>query len=361
MMRRFAAFLIIGTAAAQSFTCPSGNTTGVGGDVCCRCEPGFAQPDCTTCKAGYALGKDSSGKAICRNGITDCEDALPYPHGCSGHGKCNSITPPYFGCACDAGFSGQGCQNQLPSGGGSTGGGGCHPDGVQMYTQQPLEVTSGEPFSILLWGCNLNASDSYRVIPLNSSCSDTVPAGCLATASGLASGSETVGSGCTSIEVTGNTVLNSGAQGALDKLKLSNTAAQGSMYKLCRKPAGQDSFGPVQTHDERGYRDPGFVSVTPDQASGARPAALLEEESGEEWECCDKGEIRVGDICLPLWLWIIAMLIITAIIAYLLWKMQQLGKEIEMERNNRQFNQFEADDSALKMDAAKRAGADDDV
>jgi len=359
-MRGIVALTVISAAAAE-LTCPTGTTTGVSGDTCCACEVGFAQPDCIKCKEGY-LFDNTTGKAVCRNGITDCGDALAYPHGCSGKGKCQQDTDTgSYSCKCDTGYTGLGCQTAPGGGTGTgTGGGACHPAGVNLVTQSPLEVTYGEPFNLLMWGCDLKAGDSYRVIPESGDCADPVPAGCQVTAAGLKDKSESVGQACTSVEVMNSTVLPGGDQAALENLKLT-AEDQGNMYKICRKADGATDFSPVSTHDERGYRNPTFIAVPAAQADAYQAAALYEAQTAGDWKCCDDLEIRIGDICLPLWVWILIMLIILAAIAYLLWKNHQLGKEIEMERNNRQFVADVGDDSALKLDAAKRAGADDDV
>jgi len=349
------ALTVISAVAAQ-LTCPTGTTTGASGETCCTCEPGFAQPDCVKCKPGY-LFDNSTGKAICRNGVTDCEDNLPYPHGCSGHGKCEKDNAGYFSCKCDPTYGGLGCQIAM---GAATGNSTCHPAGVNLFTQSPLEVSYGEPFNILLWGCDLKAGDSYRVIPESGDCADPVPAGCQFTATGLKDKTQSVGQSCASVEVTGSTVIQGGEQGALEGLTLT-AQNQGNMYKLCRKAELDAKFSPVSTHDERGYRNPTFIAVPSDQADAYQAAALYEAQGGEDWKCCDELEIRIGDICLPLWVWLLILLLILAAIASLLYKNRKLGKEIEMERNNKQFVADVGDDSALKLDAAKRAAADDDV
>jgi len=364
-MRRIFALTVISVArvmaTSSALTCPTGQTTGVSGDTCCTCEVGFAQPDCVKCKPGY-LFDNSTGTPKCRNGITDCDDNIAYPHGCSGNGKCAQDAQGYYSCTCNNGYTGLGCQIAPAGGAGnSSSGASCHPAGVNLVTQSPLEVTYGEPFNLLMWGCELKDGDSYRIIPESKNCSEAVtePA-CRVTAAELKSGSKSVGQACTSVEVTGSTTISGGNQAAIEGLKLT-AEDQGNMYKICRKADGATDFSGVTTHDERGYRNPTFIAVPAAQANAYQAAALYEAQSGEDWKCCDELEIRIGDICLPLWVWLLLMLLILAAIAYLLYKNHQLGKEIEMERNNRQFVADVGDDSALKLDAAKRAGADDDV
>eukprot|EP01065_Artemidia_motanka_P023115 TRINITY_DN2753_c7_g1_i1.p1 TRINITY_DN2753_c7_g1~~TRINITY_DN2753_c7_g1_i1.p1 ORF type:complete len:371 (+),score=108.02 TRINITY_DN2753_c7_g1_i1:97-1209(+) len=365
---RSCAVLMAAVQAAGMFSCPSGSEKNSQGQDCCLCGAGFAQPGCDKCKAGYMMHTDPiTNRSTCYNGITDCLDSLPYPYGCSGNGVCTKRPPPlekYYACQCDSGHAGPGCIDRAAA---AAAGDplNCKPVGVHMYTQSPLEVTVEQNFNLLLWGCNLSpASMQFRVIPQNSSCDDAVPAECQATAAALKT--TPLAASCTSIQVTGANILDdmSRREAAIEGLKLPAAAAgQGTaMYKLCSRDSASSSWStPVQTHDERGYRDPAFMVVSRKEADVVRGAAGLGGD-GLEWECCDKGEIRVGDACIPLIVWILLMLLLFLLAALLAYKAHKTNKEIEMERNNRQFNQFSgADESSLQVEARKRDGADDDV
>ena len=159
-------------ATASGQVCENG--VKVSGKSCCECEAGFAPPDCSRCLDGYLLGVDTSGKKICYNGVTNCHNDLPAPFGCGGRGTCSTCPPgdalckPI--CECKPGFFGDKCDQALSSG--------CQPESVHMYTVFPQRPVSGENFSVILWGCNINGASQYKIVPENTSCAANIDIDC---------------------------------------------------------------------------------------------------------------------------------------------------------------------------------------
>eukprot|EP01064_Diplonema_japonicum_P014854 TRINITY_DN2253_c2_g1_i1.p1 TRINITY_DN2253_c2_g1~~TRINITY_DN2253_c2_g1_i1.p1 ORF type:complete len:1110 (+),score=313.86 TRINITY_DN2253_c2_g1_i1:84-3413(+) len=169
-MMKFTALVVLCLSVVlNGQTCGSGDK--VVDSSCCNCEPGFAPPDCKKCIAGYLLGIDpTTGKDKCYNGVTDCHNLLPAPWGCGGKGKCVAcapgVDPCYPKCECNPGVTGDKCEGQATSQ--------CLPESVHMYTVYPQEPVSDELFNVMLWGCSIDGSSQYQVLPEDAPCGTTV-------------------------------------------------------------------------------------------------------------------------------------------------------------------------------------------
>jgi len=263
---------------------------------------------------------------------------------------------------------------------------GCRPAGERMYTAYPNSPVMGKEFSLLIVGCNIDTTGGgsvnrdYVIVPGDRPCEsvdvDTLPGDCKMNSDTLEL-TKRIPAVC---KTTGWLCTNCAKLAHKDDDRMSTTAITKIIYdegsatpdaggelvplRLCRQSIGYDAAGnqtrvwsTLPAHDRAVSSRSDTMSLSVEMVvRGAAGIPPVDYSLQPEGTCCEG--LKLGDACLPLIVFILLWLLMTALLALLAWMCHKNQTDVDAERNNQQFSNFGTDREL--QDLAEGKDQDDD-
>eukprot|EP01063_Lacrimia_lanifica_P037848 TRINITY_DN7908_c0_g1_i2.p2 TRINITY_DN7908_c0_g1~~TRINITY_DN7908_c0_g1_i2.p2 ORF type:complete len:284 (+),score=122.21 TRINITY_DN7908_c0_g1_i2:451-1302(+) len=250
----------------------------------------------------------------------------------------------------------------------------CAPAGPTIYTPFPNRPLVGEPFNILVVGCGLSETDRYLIIPGAKECTNMnnhmFEDQCIFEGTDV-----TPNGNCTN----GVMVLGGVTTPTYDAARKSYTRATikdvvfdedymervvGNSFRVCYPSTTVSESGdliPIYRalpgHNEHvSRRDTEFLIDA--EASYTRGAPLGAALDGLEI-CCEG--LKLGEWCLPLWLFLLLWLLMASCLCLLLLTMRRTNKDLDDYKNNLKYEKFAADAEMLDLAAGEQDDSDADL